>query len=396
MEDRQVEASSQGLGALLALLRARPALTRAEIMAVTGLARSTVNQRLDLLQQAGLVVPAGESASTGGRPPGRFAFHAQGATLLVADIGASAMRAARCDLAGRVLDDRTRRQDVAAGPEVVLGRVEALFADLLRTRPDGTAVRGIGVSVPGPVEFATGRVVSPPIMTGWDGYAIPERLAGEHGCPVLVDNDVNAMAVGEQRVCYPEDEHVLMVKAGTGVGTGIVAGGRVLRGALGAAGDLGHIHITLPGVDDEPLCRCGNRGCVEAYAGGWALVRDLRAAGLEVATVDDAVAAVRAGEPSAVRAARRAGRILGEAVSGAVNLLNPSVVVVGGQLARAEEHLLAGIREVVYQRSLPLATRTLRIERSRLDVRAGITGLALSLVDTILAPDRLAVITARG
>lgn len=394
MSVSEVVASAEGLAALLALLRAGPARTRAELMASTGLARSTVNQRLDALQRGGLVVRAGESASTGGRPPGRFAFHAAGGTLLVADIGASAMRAARCDLSGRVLDDRTRSQDVAAGPEAVLGHVAALFEDLLGAAPTPPRVRGVAVSVPGPVEFASGQVVSPPIMTGWDGYAIPDRFTAAYGCPVVVDNDVNAMAVGEQRVCYPDDEDLLMVKVGTGVGTGIVAGGRVLRGALGAAGDLGHVHITLPDVvpAEEPICRCGNRGCVEAYSGGWALVRDLRAAGLAVASVDDAVAEVRSGRAEAVRAARRAGRILGEAVAGAVNLLNPSVVVVGGQVARAEEHLLAGVREVVYRRSLPLASRSLRIERSRLDARAGVTGLALSLADTLLTPERLATL----
>lgn len=387
-------ASAEGLAALLAVLRPGPARTRAELMASTGLARSTVTQRLDALQRAGLVVPAGESLSTGGRPPGRFAFHAAGGTLLVADVGASAMRAARCDLSGRVLDDRTRSQDVAAGPEEVLGHVAELFEDLLVAATAPPRVRGVAVSVPGPVEFASGRVVSPPIMTGWDGYAIPDRFTTTYACTVMVDNDVNAMAVGEQRVCYPDEEHLLMVKVGTGVGTGIVAGGQVLRGALGAAGDLGHVHITLPDVApaDEPVCRCGNRGCVEAYSGGWALVRDLRAAGLAVASVDDAVAAVRSGAPEAVRAARRAGRILGEAVAGAVNLLNPSVVVVGGQLARAEEHLLAGVREVVYRRSLPLASRSLRIMRSRLDVHAGVTGLALSLADTLLTPERLAAL----
>jgi predicted NBD/HSP70 family sugar kinase len=197
------------------------------------------------------------------------------------------------------------------------------------------------------------------------------------------------MAVGEQRMCYPDVDHLAFVKVGTGVGCGIIAGGQVLRGAQGAAGDIGHTRVTVADVAEEPVCICGNTGCVEAYAGGWALIRDLQAAGRTVDTVDDVVALIRAGDPEAARLARRAGRILGEAVADAVSVLNPAVVVIGGQLAHAEDQLLAGIREVVYQRCLPLATRSLQLVRTRLDPRAGVLGLALLLTDAILAPQQV-------
>lgn len=382
--------ASHGLGEILSLFRSKGPLTRGEVMESTGLGRSTVNQRLDTLLSSGLLVPAGESASTGGRRPGRFAFNAQAGITLVADIGASGLRTAVCDLAGSVLADRAARIDVRSGPVEVLGMVDEGFGALLsEAGRTARGVKGVAISVPGPVQYATGRVVSPPIMTGWDGFDIPGYFGERYGGTVLVDNDVNAMAVGEQRTCYPDVDHLAFLKVGTGVGCGIIAGGQVLRGAQGAAGDIGHTRVTVTDVSEEPVCICGNTGCVEAYAGGWALIRDLRAAGRSVDTVDDVVALIRAGDPVAARLARRAGRILGEAVADVVSVLNPAVVVIGGQLAHAEEQLLAGIREIVYQRCLPLATSSLQLVRTRLDLRAGVVGLALFLTDAILAPDQL-------
>jgi predicted NBD/HSP70 family sugar kinase len=311
--------------------------------------------------------------------------------LLIADIGASHLRCAVTDLAGTVLAEESSELDVTTGPHPVLDQVKGAFETLLAgTRRVAQDVRGIGVSVPGPVEFATGRVVSPPIMTGWDGFDIPGYFAHWYACPTLVDNDVNAMAFGEQRTCWPEHLHMLLIKVGTGVGCGIIANGAIYRGAQGAAGDLGHIPYSRE-VDDRqaPICRCGNVGCIEAYAGGWALLRDLQALGHDVRSSSDVVRLIRAGQPDAVRLARQAGRVLGQAISDAVSLLNPSLIVVGGQMAHADEPLLAGIRETVYRRSLPLATRDLQITPSRLDRRAGVTGLALMLGDYLFAPHRI-------
>ncbi|MFI6601440.1 ROK family protein [Nonomuraea sp. NPDC050536] len=161
------------------------------------------------------------------------------------------------------------------------------------------------------------------------------------------------------------------------------------RGADGAAGDVGHTQVTVEDVSEAPACRCGNSGCVEAYAGGWALVRDLREAGRDVATVNDAVRLIRGGDLVAVRLARRAARILGGAIADTVNLFNPRVIAIGGQLAHTDEQLFAGIREIVYRRSLPLATRNLQIARSDLDPHAGILGLAQLLVDGIYTPERV-------
>lgn len=380
-----------GLSDVLELFRTRGPLTRAMVGELTGLARSTVNQRLDVLVRLGLLVPGGARRSTGGRPPSTFEFNANAAVILVAAIGASGMRAAVCDLSGHVLDDRPGGTEVAAGPEAVLSTVDAAFAELLTAAGRRPAdVAAVGVSVPGPVEHATGRVISPPIMTGWDGYDIPGHFS-RFPAPVLVDNDVNAMALGEFRTAHVGARNLLMVKVSTGVGAGIIANGQLLRGEQGAAGDLGHIPLRVPDVERDPECVCGNSGCAEAYAGGWALLRDLRETGRQVADLDELVALIRGGDPVAVQLARRASRILGEVIADAVSLLNPSIVVLGGRLANAEEQLLAGIREMVYQRSLPLATRSLQIVRSSLSEHAPVVGLALLCADEIFSAEQLAL-----
>jgi predicted NBD/HSP70 family sugar kinase len=370
---------------VLRLVREGRASTRAEIVALTGLARSTVTQRVDQLMAERLLVPAGEAASTGGRPPSVLAFNRGAGVVLAGDLGATHSRLALTDLGGEILGEAAEDVPIADGPERVLSWLEGAFDALLegagRTRGD---VRGVGIGVPGPVEFATGRPVAPPIMPGWDDYPVAGRLAARYGAPALVDNDVNIMALGEHWVHWRGTEHLLLVKVGTGIGCGIVAGGRIHRGAQGAAGDLGHIQITS---DTAVVCRCGNVGCLEAVAGGGAMAAQLRSLGLDAADGRGVVALVRAGRPEAVRVVREAGRVLGSVLATSVNLFNPGVIVIGGDLSHAEEHLLAGVREVVYQRSLPLATRSLRIVRSRLDERAGVVGAAVMVIEHILAPE---------
>lgn len=382
---QQPEATA-GTLEILALLRAGKVLTKTEIAADAGMSRSTVNQRIDSLLEAGLVIPSG-AESTKGRPAGSFAFNRTGGHLLVADIGATAMRIGLCDLTGAVLDEIELPVDVTDGPAVVLGLVKSRFSSLLASRNTGPdAVLGVGISVPGPVDTETGQVVHPPIMTGWDGYDIPGWFSTDYSCPVVVDKDANAMAFGEQQATYPGVQHLLMVKIGTGVGAGLISDGRLHRGADGAAGDIGHNYVPRPaGVVDEPECRCGNTGCLEAYAGGWALLRDLQDLGLEVATVNDAIRLLRSGERNAVRLARAASRLLGEAIAVTVNLFNPQVVVIGGQLAAAEEYYFAGIREAVYRRSLPLATRRIEIVGSTRGTQAGVIGMALLVAQAVFS-----------
>jgi len=381
-----IPTSSPGAGVLLRLIRDGQASTRAELVTLTGLARSTVAQRMEALLSQRLVVPAGGSVSTGGRPPQMFAFNREAGVVLAADLGATHSRLAVTDLGGDVLTEGAEDIAIAEGPEAVLGwletKLDALLEEVGRSHAD---VRGVGVGVPGPVEFATGTPVAPPIMPGWDGYRVADRLADHFGAPTLVDNDVNIMALGEHWKAWRAYDHLLYVKVGTGIGCGIITDGRIHRGAQGAAGDIGHIHV--PG--NEEICRCGNRGCLEAVAGGGAMAARLRADGIAAENSRDVVRHVRDGRPEAMQLVRQAGRELGEVLAASVNFFNPGVIVIGGDIAHADEHLLAGVREVVYQRAVPLGTRSLRIVRSALDDRAGVIGAAVMVIEHVLAPEAI-------
>ena len=372
-------------GDLLSLIRDGVAVTRADLARHTGLARSTVAQRVDALLASGLLIEAGGSASTGGRPPTVLAFNHQAGVVLAADVGATHARLAVTDLAGTPLAERAEDLDIAVGPVEALTRVAELFAELLgAAAATPLDVRGIGIGVPGPVEFASGRPVNPPIMPGWDGFDIPAWFADRYpATPVLVDNDVNIMARGEHWVYWRGTSHLLLVKVGTGIGCGIVADGHIHRGARGAAGDIGHIQATS---DTDVMCRCGNVGCLEAIAGGQALADRLAAAGADAANSRDVVRLVRDGDANAIRMVRDAGRTLGEVLAGTVNFFNPAVIVIGGDIAEAHAQLLAGVREGIFSRSLPLATRDLRIVPSRLGDRAGVTGAAITAIEHVLSP----------
>jgi predicted NBD/HSP70 family sugar kinase len=379
------QSSPTSAGALLRLIREEVAVTRADLARVTGLARSTVAQRVDALLEQGLVYEAGGSASTGGRPPTVLAFNRDAGVVLVADLGATHARLAVSDLIGTPLAERASDLEIALGPENALAWVAEQFTELLEeVGRSGRDVRGIGVGVPGPVEFASGRPVNPPIMPGWDDFPIPDWFAGRYSAPVLVDNDVNIMARGEHWLHWREIKHLLLIKVGTGIGCGIVADGHIHRGARGAAGDIGHIRATSR---DDIVCRCGNVGCLEAVAGGQALAQRLADSGEDASHSRDVVRLVRAGHAGAIRMVRDAGRTLGEVLAGTVNFFNPAVIVIGGDIAEAHAQLLAGVREGIFSRSLPLATRDLRIVPSRLGDRAGVTGAAIMAIEHVLSPD---------
>lgn len=373
-------------GELLQFIADGSATTRTALADVTGLARSTVSQRLEPLLQAGFVHETDAGVSTGGRPPVVLAFNRSAGVVLAADLGVTHLRVGVADLAGDLLAERLEPLEIAAGPDVVLPEVQRHFDALLEeTGHQPQSVRGVGLGLPGPVEFARGVAVSPPIMPGWHEYPVTDALRDRYGAPVLVDNDVNVMALGEyERHWADRVSDLLFVKVGSGIGAGVVMGGRIHRGAQGAAGDIGHIR--LAGADDV-VCACSNVGCVEAVAGGAALAARLQEQGHAARTASDVVDLVRGGNRQAIGLVRAAGRDLGIVLAGIVNLLNPAVIVLGGRLAAVDEPLLAGVRESLYSRSLPLATRSLQIVRSQLGEIAGVTGAVELVLDHILTPE---------
>ncbi|WP_369068378.1 ROK family transcriptional regulator [Kineococcus terrestris] len=377
-----------GLSSTLQLLRDGRPRTRAELAQLTGQARSTVSQRVDALIAARLVAPTGEATSTGGRPPATFAFNPAARVVLAVDLGATHARVAVTDLAATVLAEDLRSIVIGDGPAPVLDVVAAVAHEVLAAAGRSPAdVAGIGVGLPGPVDHATGRPTNPPIMPGWHDADVRGELRARLGVlPVVVDNDVNAMAVGEHAAAWPDVDHLVFVKVATGIGAGIVSDGRIVRGAQGTAGDLGH--VAVPGGADVP-CRCGSTGCLEALASGRAVAAALRAEGLPAEGGADVAALVAAGDALAAAAVRDAGRAIGRVLAGCVSLLNPSVIAVGGSLATAGEQLLAGVRETVYRRSPPIATQHLRIVTSRTGARAGVIGASTMVIEQVLSGELL-------
>ena len=274
------EETLDALVTVLDEIRLARSRSRSELVARTGLTRAVVAQRVGELIERGLVSEGELGASTGGRPPRQLSFQADAGHVLVADLGATSIDVALTSLDGRILAHRDEPADIADGPDACLSRVDELFAELRSTtRGLPGELWGVGIGVPGPVEFRTGRPISPPIMPGWDGYPIRERFAARYDVPVWVDNDVNVLALGEWRSGVAVGhENVVVIKIGTGIGAGIISDGRLHRGAQGSAGDVGHIQV----VDDaNVICRCGNVGCLEALAGGAALARQGEAAARE-------------------------------------------------------------------------------------------------------------------
>lgn len=368
-------------GDLFELVRAG-ADTRTELGRLTGLSRTAVAARVDFLLARGLLREHPGEASTGGRPAARLEFHATGGVVQVAAIGAGRSQVALCDLAGRVVADAELRIDVARGPAAVLGAVAGELATLRRlTDTAEDLVRGIAVSIPGPVDRERGCSLRAPSMPAWDGVPLADHVAlPTRTVPVVVENDVNALAVAEHHALRDAGvEDLLLVKISTGIGTGLVSGGRLQRGADGAGGEIGH--TTVRGADAP--CRCGGTGCLETVAGGPALVRALGRP--EVTTLAGVVELARRGDHEAVSLVRDAGRHLGEVLAAAVNLVNPGVVVLAGDLSDAFEPLVAGVREQVYRHASASVTRRLRIEPSKLGERGGVAGCAALVLERILA-----------
>jgi glucokinase len=313
--------------------------------------------------------------------------------VLAADLGASHAHLAVTDLAGTVLAERSERIDIAKGPEAVLTwMVDAAHALIDELGRDRHELAAIGIGVPGPVEHSTGRPVNPPIMPGWDRFDVPGWVQQHLEVPVLVDNDVNIMALGERAVAWPHVEHLVFVKVATGIGSGVISGGLLQRGAQGIAGDIGHVRVARGA---EVPCHCGNRGCLEALASGPAIARALREQGRDVHSGGEVVELVKRGDLDAIQAVRQAGRDIGEVLTACVSLVNPSVIAIGGSMARAGEHLIAGVREVVYTRSMPLATEHLAIVQSAAAENAAVLGASMLAIHHVLSPEGIDELAAR-
>ena len=381
-------------GEVLALIRSGTAVTRSAIAAVTGLSRTAVSARLTALMEAGLVVEGEEAPSGGGRPPSTLRFNSDVGVVLAVAIGRSRTQLAVCDLAGRIQVQDARDQAPGLAPDKrlagILERLRSLLADAGRSATD---VRAIGISIPGTVDHDNVASLDSPLLPGWDGVPLAPFFAEFTGAPVFLDNDANVLAASETGALLSTYADLLLVKVSTGLGVGIVVRGELVRGAWGAAGELGHLKSAAAA---GRTCRCGEVGCLEAVAGGWALVQELSARGREVEHVRVLVALAREGDAEARALIRESGRRVGEVLAQAVNLLNPAAVVLGGDMAAAYDTFVAGFREGLYANAASVATRKLQVLQSTHGEAAGIVGCVAMAVESLLEPARVDRMLARS
>ena len=347
----------------------------------------------------GYLVEIGEGASQGGRKPGLLKINNQLGYIIGIDIGATSLELALADVTGQILQRTSDVADVRTKPEGLLNRCVELTLEMITSQgcsPD--QILGIGVGVPGPVDFSRGVLVAPPLMPEWENFHIRDFFKEVFtSAYVVVDNDVNIMALAEQRAGIGAGvDHFIFVKIGTGIGAGIISNGRIHRGADGCAGDIGHICVDKKG----PLCSCGNVGCLEAMSAGPAITaKAMEAARNGNSPVlgqmlernggslrpEDVNAACREGDQSALDIIRASGHMVGDVLASLVNFFNPSHIFIGGGIANFGNHLLVAIRRAVLQRSLPLATTHLSISFSRMGADAGIIGAISLALDYLFA-----------
>ncbi len=392
------EEQAQTLVQILDLVRSGSAVTRPDLVRSSELGRAVITQRLEQLIALDLVIEGDVLAVPRGRSPRGLQFNKLRGYVLAADIGAQGMFIGLSDLAGGILERIYLPHDVGTGPDETLKVVASEFDKILHNREDfDVHLWGIGIGIPGPVEFATGRAVSPPIMPGWSEFDIRRVMQERYGVPVWIDNDVNVMALGELRAGAAVDhQDIVVVKLSTGIGAGLVSNGSLHRGAQGAAGDIGHVKVS---DDATILCRCGNTGCLEALAGGWALAQrgaELAARGESPFLAEraehhplaaaDVVAGASSGDRASVVLMTESARLVGDTLARIVNFYNPSLILLGGRLMLAGDAYLATVRNIVYSRSLPLATRELVIAKVALGERAALHGAIALALDEIFRP----------
>lgn len=357
---------------LINCFRGQNQLSRSEIQAITGLSRVTVSQGVqDLISKKILVEIDGE-LSQGGRKASSLSLNENAGYLGIAYFSATSISIAVANLKGEIVKEERTIAPISEGPDLILPSAISTLVNMLSTFPKSKKL-GIVVGVPGPVSHSLGKVVSPPIMRGWDKINFQKEFGDATSLPVFLENDTNLLALAEHRLVYPETDNLLLVKIATGIGGGLIINGQLLRGDSGSAGDIGHVQLdALKGTQ----CRCGHTDCVESFSSGWALTEKINLMGYVVSDTSDIAELCRNGNTQILHLIKEASSYIGHAVADAVNLLNPSKVIVVGRLVDATDIVLATIKEVVYQRSGALATKNLEILPSKLGNQMALLGSA--------------------
>jgi len=366
-------------GRVIESLRELGVASRAEIARSTGLSPATVSTLVGQLVETGLVVDAPQRLSRrsqGGRPPALITLDPLAGVAIGIDFGKRHLAVAISDLSHEILAERWRTMhedyDARAGMD---GAVKLVDEALTRSGTEPDRVLGVGLGLPGPIHRSTGTVGSSAILPGWTDVRIAEVMSERLALPVHVDNDANLGALAELHWGAGHGASTFVyLKMATGIGAGLVIGGRLFHGAGGTAGEIGHTTVDEAG----PICRCGNRGCLEMVAAAPALAELLRPTRGEV-TGERVVELALEGDPGCRRAIADAGSYAGQAVANLCNLFNPERIVVGGSLGAAGEVLLGPLREAVRRRVIPSAVEDVEIVPGVLGDRAELLG-AVALV----------------
>ncbi len=382
------------LSRVLTLIHEAGSISRAAIVRQTGLSATTVSGLVSILLESGFVRESGTGASSGGRPPVLVEFNYASRALLGVDLGATHLTVVLMDLAGAVLARRFERFDVAGDPVGTTGRVLALSAETTADAEEPTApLLGLGVTLPAPLEGERLDRASGLVLPAWAGYDLAAALQAEFPPPLFVDNDANAGAIAEKWWGQGQPyRNLAYVKLGVGVGSGLILNGEIYRGSGAAAGEIGHTTIDV----DGPPCRCGNQGCIESYVGAPALIAAVqqrrREQGLPTGalTVEAIAAAAQAGDPVCVEVVERAGAYLGTALANLINLLNPELIILGGDLVAAEQLLLDAVHASVRRHAIPRAVAESEIVASRLGPDAIAIGAATIAMQHAFRPANLA------
>ncbi|MEV6103878.1 ROK family protein [Streptomyces sp. NPDC051940] len=354
---------------VLELIASGQATSRTELAEILGAAPSTISLTVGQLLERGIVAEQGTRSSTGGRPRKVLRLGSDDEFALGADLGGRHARIGVVLPGGILAGASNVPFAIADGPEQALTKLAVTLRALAEQR--GTQLlRGVGFSLPGPVDVGAGTVTLPSRMPGWNGFPVAAWLEDHFQVPAAVDNDANCMAVGEHAARHGEQRQSITVKIGSAIGAGVIVDGRLYRGATGAAGDITHVRIEEAG---DRFCSCGNTGCLETVASGAALVRILRERGADVSSPGDVVRLATEADPEATRAVRQAGKALGTVLSANVNFFNPDAVYLGGILSTLEP-FVAAVRGQLYDGCHPLVTKHLVIERTMLGRDAGLVG----------------------
>lgn len=369
-------------------------VSRIELSRRLGLTRAAVTSIIKELIATGVVREA-ENTKNGSTRKVILEIVAEQGYVIGVDMGATHVMAVVTDYSSNVICEREIEIDIAKGPEICLNLVDKVVRQVIAeaglTLSD---IGSVGMGVPGPVLADRGVVSAPPIMPGWDDFPIRESLAQKWGCYVHLNNDAELGALGEWAFGAGRNiSNLAYLKVGTGIGAGLMFNSNIYHGTSGTAGEIGHVTIN----ENGPVCTCGNHGCLEAFAGGKAVVkkayeelgkgRKSQLVGfgdIYQITVHDIVTAARKGDLLSQQIIAQAGEYLGTAVASLVNLFNPNIVIIGGSLAESGDLLLNPIRSTVLKRSLTAASQVVKISTSLLGRRASAMGAVVQALSYCL------------